>query len=145
MDESSVMSQKAVTDEINRIAALISDAPFVLYIESSNGIIFSSSMIGKTDNEGNYLPFTTLSVKAYYHNQDVTGSIFNVKWTRKTDYPEEDEVWNKVHSNVVNDIPITLLDIGGDKYSVSKVYFKCEAEFNNEYLNIQKASRVINL
>lgn len=144
-DENSVMSQKAVTDEINRIAALISDAPFILYIESSNGIIFSSSMISKTDANGNYLPFTTLSAKAYYHNQNVTGNIFNVKWTRKTNYPEEDDVWNKAHSNVTNDIPLTLLDLGGDKYNVSNVYFKCEAEFNNESSVIQKASRIINL
>lgn len=142
---SSVMSQKAVTDEINRIAALISDTPFALYIESSEGQFFTSSMIAETDERGNYLPFTTLSVKAYYHNQNVTGDIFNVKWTRQTKYPSDDEIWNKAHSNAVNDIPITLLDVGGEKYSISNVFFKCEAEYNNVYSEIQKASFVIKL
>ena len=142
--EEDVMSQKAVTEEINRVVKMIFDTPFALTVESSNGIMFSSTMIGKTDDNGNYLPFTTLSVKAYWYNREVTGEMYNVKWTRKSDFPEEDEIWNKTHASAVNNIPLTLLDLGGANYNVGNVFFKCEAEYNSDS-TVQQASVVLNL
>lgn len=139
-----VMSQKAVTEEINRVVRMIFDTPFSLSIESSNGIMFSSAMIGKTDDNGNYLPFTTLSVKAYWYNKEVTGEMYNVKWTRESDFPEEDEIWNKSHSDITNNISLTLLDLGGANYNVGNVFFRCEAEYNADSV-VRQASVVLNL
>lgn len=143
-NEEYVMSQKAVTEEINRVVSLIFETPFALSLESSNGVMFSSSMVGKTDPNGNYLSFTTLNVRAYWYNKEVTGEIYNVRWTRQTNFPEEDEIWNKSHSGIVNNIPITLLDLGGANYNVGNVFFKCEAEYNAD-TEIRKASVILNL
>lgn len=124
-----VMSQKAVTDQLKSILSLIRTDYFVLQMYSTNGWDFSYSMVTKTDSEGNYLPFTTLSVKAFYYNQEVTGNIYNVKWTRQTSYSRDDELWNLKHEKMTNDIPITYEDLGGDNYEIGNVIFKCEAQY----------------
>lgn len=139
-----VMSQKAVTDQLRSILSLIQAGDLVLNMFSTNGWNFSYSMVTKTDSEGNYLPFTTLSVKAFYYNQDVTKDIYKVKWTRETSYTHDDEVWNLKHEGMTNDIPITYDDLGGEKYQIGDVVFKCEAQYTVDGASYQ-SSRTINL
>lgn len=143
-EEDKVISQKTVSEKFDDIIKLINVTGFTLDLVSENGWNFSSSSISRTDNEGNYIPFTTLSVKGYWYGEEITDKMFNVKWTRKTDYPESDEIWNKTHENSVNDIHISFLDIGAQNYRIGSVVFKCEAEFTSD-ADKYHMSRSINL
>lgn len=134
-----VMSQKAVTDQIKELVSIFKVQGFSLTMYSSNGWNFSSSMVTKTDSEGNYLPFTTLSVKAFYYNTEVTDKIYKVKWTRETSYTHDDEVWNLKHEGVTNNIPITYDDLGGDNYQIGNVIFRCEAQYTIDGTSHQSA------
>lgn len=139
-----VMSQKAVTDQLKAIMDIMNLNSFALQMYSANGWNFSYSMVTKTDTEGNYLPFTTLSVKAFYYNTDVTDKIYKVVWTRETSYTKDDEVWNLKHKDMTNDIPITYEDLGGDNYEIGDVVFKCEAQYTVDGTSYQ-SSRTVNL
>lgn len=136
---SKIMSQKAVTEQLKSILSLIHPDNFSITMYSSNGWNFSSSMVTKTDSEGNYLPFTTLSVKAFYYNTEVTDKIYKVKWTRETSYAHDDEVWNLKHEGLTNNIPITFDDLGGDNYQIGDVIFRCEAQYTIDGTSHQSA------
>lgn len=139
-----VMSQKAVTDEINSVIEMFFDTPFSLSVESSNGNMFSPAMINKIDSDGNYIPFTELSVNGYWYNRKVTDKLYNIAWTRESDFPEDDKIWNLRHKDVGISLPLDFLDIGGAKYKIGTIYFKCEAEYNHVGNKIT-ASQIINL
>lgn len=140
---SKVMSQKAVTDQLRSIFSLLQKDEFILSMFSTNGWNFSYSMVTKKDSDGNFLPFTTLSVKAFYYNQEVTGSIYKVKWTRETSCTRDDAIWNLKHENMTNDIPITYEDLGGDNYQIGDVVFKCEAQYTVDGASYQSANKII--
>ena len=139
-----VMSQKAVTKQLEALMSLIQKTGFTLDMYSSSGWVFSSSMVNKTTSDGSYAPFTTLSVRGFYYSQDVTDGIYNVKWTRESSYTRDDEVWNLKHKDAVNDIPITYEDLGGEKYEIGDVTFRCEAQYTVDGASYQSA-RSINL
>lgn len=136
-----VMSQKAVTDQLGAMLDFMNLNSFSLQMYSANGWFFSHSTVTKTDSEGNYLSFTTLSVKAFYYNQEVTDRIFSVKWTRETSYSRDDEVWNLKHEKIANNIPITYEDLGGDNYEIGDVAFKCEAQFTVNGISYQSVNK----
>lgn len=138
-----VMSQKAVTDQLEAMMEIMNLNSFALQMFSTNGWNFSYSMVTKKDSDGNFLPFTTLSVKAFYYNQEVTGSIYKVKWTRETSYTRDDAIWNLKHENMTNDIPITYEDLGGDNYQIGDVVFKCEAQYTVDGASYQSAKKII--
>lgn len=143
--EDEVMSQKAVTDEIKKAIGILGE-PFSLAIQSSAGIFFSSPMVGKTDDKGNYTTFTTLSVKGYWYNNDVTDGLYDIVWTRESDFPDDDKAWNLAHRNVGNNLPLNFLDIGGSNYRIGSTFFKCEAKCINPFdTDRATASQIINL
>lgn len=128
-----VMSQDAVTRELNKLIEMISTTiiptGFQMSMQSSEGWNFSFSMLNKLDADGNYLPFTVLSVVGWWFGQVVTDKMFNVRWTRDTGFQDDDAAWNKQHSNMINNIPITYNDIGASSYRIGNVKFTCTAEF----------------
>ncbi len=139
-----VMSQKAVTEQLKALVTLITGKEFALSMYSTNGWNFSHSMVTKTDDDGNYVAFTTLNVKGFYYNQEVTDNMYNVKWTRETSYPRDDEVWNLKHASDTNAIaiPITYEDLGGENYQIGDVVFKCEAQYTTSDANYQTLSTI---
>ncbi len=142
--EVKVMSQKAVTEQLKALVTLITGKEFALTMYSTNGWNFSHSMVTKTDDDGNYVAFTTLNVKGFYYNQEVTDNMYNVKWTRETSYPRDDEVWNLKHASDTNAIaiPITYEDLGGENYQIGDVVFKCEAQYTTSDANYQTLSTI---
>lgn len=135
---------ESLEDVVGNIFQLINAKGFTLDMSSSQGWIFTSSMIRNMYDNGSYKPFTVLSFSGYWYGQDVTNNVFNVHWSRDTGNTEEDAIWNNSHKNIVNDLPISYLDVGADSYAIGSVTFKCEAEFASD-TDIFKASRIINL
>lgn len=145
--ETDVMSQKAVTEELddihdttdNIISVLVKNG-FIVEINSSRGWTFKLSNITQTRADGTYAAFTTLSVDAKWYVNNVTNKITNVKWTRDSGNKEADEIWNKAHENSKLSIPISFEDLGEECYQIGHVNFTCEAEYdaNGEWQKTQK-------
>jgi len=145
--EEDVMSQKAVTEELdsihdttdNIISVLVKNG-FIVDINSSRGWTFKLSNITQTRADGTYAAFTTLSVGAKWYVNNVTDKITNIKWTRDSGNKEADELWNKAHENSKLSIPISFEDLGEECYQIGHVNFTCEAEYdaNGEWQKTQK-------
>ena len=145
--EEDVMSQKAVTEELdsihdttdNIISVLVKNG-FIVDINSSRGWTFKLSNITQTRADGTYAAFTTLSVGAKWYVNNVTDKITNIKWTRDSGNKEADELWNKAHENSKLSIPISFEDLGEECYQIGHVSFICEAEYdaNGEWQKTQK-------
>ena len=134
-----IMSQKAVTDELdnindatNKIISILAENGFNINLLSSNGMTFKYSYITQTNADGSYADFTTLSIDAKWFVNDVTDEIYNIKWTRDTGDEEADAAWNKAHENCGPSISISYRDLGGSCYEIGHVSFTCEAEYNAE-------------
>lgn len=142
-----VMSQKAVTDELesihettDSIISVMVKKGFNIELSSSAGWYFTLRSIMQSSSDGTFLPFTTLSIVALWYAQEVTGKIYNVTWTRDSGNKEADEAWNKVHANNKLELPITYDDLGGNAYVMGKVNFTCTAEYDadGEWQKTQK-------
>lgn len=145
--EEKVMSQKAVTDELdsihdttdNIISVLVKNG-FIVEIGSTKGWTFKLANITQSRTDGTYAVFTTLSVDAKWYVNNVTDKITNVKWTRDSGNAEADAIWNKAHENCGLSIPISFEDLGEDCYQIGHVNFTCEAEYDadGEWQKTQK-------
>lgn len=142
-----VMSQKAVTDELNSIhettdsiISVMVKKGFNIELSSSAGWYFTYRSITQSSSDGAFLPFTTLSIVALWYAQEVTDKIYNVTWTRDSGDKDADEAWNKVHANNKLALPITYDDLGGNAYVIGKVNFTCTAEYDadGEWQKTQK-------
>lgn len=76
--------------------------------------IFDGDYISQPDSSGKYPVFTTLSVKGYLYNEDVTAHIKerHVTWTRDSGNVAEDNTWAAVHANSGFSVPLTWEDLG---------------------------------
>jgi len=104
---------------------------FQLEMLSSNYWTFRASQIMKRDSDNNFVPFTTLYVKGWLYNQDVTNSMFNITWTRDTGNAAKDNEWAMAHANAGTSIDLTYEDLGGTDYRMGTVTFKVSAEMRD--------------
>lgn len=139
LSEENVMSQKAVTEELNdihettdNIISVMVKNGFNIDLSSSKGWTFRYKAISEANSDGSYKAFTTLSAEAKFYALNVTDKITNITWTRNTDNPEEDEAWNKAHKDCGLSIPISYADLGGNVYQIGHADFTCTAEYNTE-------------
>lgn len=104
---------------------------FQLEMLSTNYWTFRASQIMKRDSDGNFVPFTTLYVKGWLYNQEVTSSMFNIVWTRDTGNAAKDNEWAVAHANAGASIDLTYEDLGGSDYRMGTVTFKVSAEMKD--------------
>ena len=104
---------------------------FYLQMTSSKYWNFRMSQLLKTDKDGNFLPFTTLEVTGLLYNQDVTGFMYNVVWTRDSGNPTADNKWALSHANCGLSVDLTYEDLGGAAFKIGSVTFRCNAEIKD--------------
>lgn len=104
---------------------------FTLEMLSSKLWNFRLNDLMATNADGSWKVFTTLSVVGRLYNQDVTGSMTNVVWTRETNNPTADNKWALSHANCGLSVDLTYEDLGGSAFQVGTVVFKCEAQIKD--------------
>ena len=104
---------------------------FTLEMLSSKYWSFRLSDLMATNADGSWKVFTTLSVVGRLYNQDVTGSMTNVVWTRETNNPTADNKWALSHANSGLSVDLTYEDLGGTAFQVGSVVFRCEAQIKD--------------
>ena len=104
---------------------------FQLEMLSTNYWSFRASQIMRRDSDNNFVPFTTLYVKGWLYNQDVTSSMFNITWTRDTGNAAKDNEWAVAHANAGASIDLTYEELGGTDYKMGTVTFKVSAEMRD--------------
>lgn len=100
---------------------------------------FDADAISTRDNNGNYPVFTTLSVRGYLYNEDVTDHILakNVVWTRDTGNTNEDNIWAVSHASAGFSVPLTWEDLGKNAEERLSCSFKVEVAIIDETVNAQ--------
>lgn len=104
---------------------------FQLEMLSSNNWHFRSAQIMQRDSDHNFVPFTTLYLKGWLYNQDVTSSMVNIVWTRNTGNPSKDNEWAQAHAESGLSIALTYDDLGNSDYIMGTVTFKATAEIRD--------------
>ena len=104
---------------------------FTLEMLSSKLWNFSLNDLMATNADGSWKVFTTLSVVGRLYNQDVTNSMTNIVWTRKTNNPTADNKWALSHANCGLSVDLTYEDLGGSAFKVRTVVFRCEAQIKD--------------
>lgn len=104
---------------------------------------FDADAISTRDNNGNYPVFTTLSVRGYLYNEDVTDHILakNVVWTRDTGNTNEDNIWAVAHANAGFSVPLTWEDLGKNAEERLSCSFKVEVAIIDETVNAQSGEK----
>lgn len=89
---------------------------FEMKFESSGGTRFVNDNID-----------TVITATVFKYNQDITGDISKAQWTwtRASDYPESDQVWNSQHVGFGNHLHLTRADFPGS--GVRKLTITCTA------------------
>ena len=104
---------------------------FTLEMLSSKLWNFRLNDLMATDADGSWKVFTTLSVVGRLYNQDVTGSMVNVVWTRDSGNPTADNKWALSHANCGLSVDLTYEDLGGAAFKIGSVTFRCNAEIKD--------------
>ena len=104
---------------------------FTLEMLSSKLWNFRLNDLMATDADGSWEVFTTLSVVGRLYNQDVTGSMVNVVWTRDSGNPTADNKWALSHANCGLSVDLTYEDLGGAAFKIGSVTFRCDAEIKD--------------
>lgn len=104
---------------------------FTLEMLSSKYWSFKLNDLMKTNEDGSWKVFTTLSVVGRLYNQDVTDSMTNVVWTRETNNPTADNKWALSHANCGLSVDLTYEDLGGSAFQVGSVVFRCDAQIKD--------------
>ena len=104
---------------------------FTLEMLSSRLWNFRLNDLMATNADGSWKVFTTLSVVGRLYNQDVTNSMTNIAWTRKTNNPTADNKWALSHANCGLSVDLTYEDLGGSAFKVGTVVFRCEAQIKD--------------
>lgn len=104
---------------------------FTLEMLSSKLWNFRLNDLMATNADGSWKVFTTLSVVGRLYNQDVTGSMVNVVWTRDRGNPTADNKWALSHANSGLSIDLTYEDLGGAAFKIGSVTFRCDAEIKD--------------
>lgn len=104
---------------------------FTLEMLSSKLWNFRLNDLMATNTDGSWKVFTTLSVVGRLYNQDVTGSMVNVVWTRDSGDPTADNKWALSHANCGLSVDLTYEDLGGAAFKIGSVTFRCDAEIKD--------------
>nr|DAX12305.1 MAG TPA: tail protein [Caudoviricetes sp.] len=104
---------------------------FTLEMLSSKYWSFKLNDLMKTNEDGSWKVFTTLSVVGRLYNQDVTDSMTNVVWTRDSGDPTADNKWALSHANCGLSVDLTYEDLGGAAFKIGSVTFRCDAEIKD--------------
>lgn len=104
---------------------------FTLEMLSSKLWNFRLNDLMATNADGSWKVFTTLSVVGRLYNQDVTGSMVNVVWTRDSGNPTADNKWALSHANCGLSVDLTYEDLGGAAFKIGSVTFRCDAEIRD--------------
>ena len=104
---------------------------FTLEMISSKYWSFKLNDLMKTNEDGSWKVFTTLSVVGRLYNQDVTDSMNNVVWTRDSGDPTADNKWALSHANCGLSVDLTYEDLGGAAFKIGSVTFRCDAEIKD--------------
>lgn len=104
---------------------------FTLEMQSSKLWNFRLNDLMATNADGSWKVFTTLSVVGRLYNQDVTGSMVNVVWTRDSGDPTADNKWALSHANCGLSVDLTYEDLGGAAFKIGSVTFRCDAEIKD--------------
>lgn len=104
---------------------------FTLEMLSSKLWNFRLNDLMATNADGSWKVFTTLSVVGRLYNQDVTGSMVNVVWTRDSGNPTADNKWALSHANCGLSVDLTYEDLGGAAFKIGSVTFRCNAEIRD--------------
>lgn len=104
---------------------------FTLEMQSSKLWNFRLNDLMATNADGSWKVFTTLSVVGRLYNQDVTGSMVNVVWTRDSGNPTADNKWALSHANCGLSVDLTYEDLGGAAFKIGSVTFRCDAEIKD--------------
>lgn len=114
---------------------VVGDSNFTLEITSTKGRFFRFGQ-----------EYTTLGFLLKHGEMDISVDTWQVEWTRESDIPEEDLLWNVEHSASADIVEITPQDMPSNWYEVKKVAFRCTVSirdgeevqtFTNEF-NINK-------
>lgn len=114
---------------------VVGDSNFTLEITSTKGRFFRFGQ-----------EYTTLGFLLKHGEMDISVDAWQVEWTRESDIPEEDLLWNVEHSASADIVEITPQDMPSNWYEVKKVAFRCTVSirdgeevqaFTNEF-NINK-------
>ena len=138
--EQMVMSQKAVTEELDNIVSVLVKNGFNIDILSTNGWTFRLANIMNLRADGTYAGFTTLNLSAKWYAQNITDKIYNISWSRNSGDKEADEAWNKAHEKSSLVLPLSYEDLGSSAYQIGHVNFTCIAEYDadGEWQKTQK-------
>lgn len=93
---------------------VVGDSNFTLEITSTKGRFFRFGQ-----------EYTTLGFLLKHGEMDISVDAWQVEWTRESDIPEEDLLWNVEHSASVDVVEITPQDMPSNWYEVKKVAFRC--------------------
>lgn len=95
-------TSKEVTDVSDRVTEIEEQKMLRLVITSSNGNIFKNGNIA-----------TTLSAQVYSWDANITDSLDSNQfiWTRVSDDPDSDKLWNAAHYGGVKKITVTTADV----------------------------------
>lgn len=90
--------------------------------------VFDADRISARNEKGEYDVFTTLSVKGYLYNEDITEHILaqNIVWTRDTGNTNEDNIWAIEHAQSGFNVPLTWDDLGTNAEERLSCTFKVE-------------------
>lgn len=91
------------------------DAAYIVTVESSNGNQFLNGEM-----------VTILTATVFKGSHDITAQVpYNVfNWTRLSDNPDGDKVWNEMHTAVGNQITVTSADV------YRRAVFNCEVNIS---------------
>lgn len=106
---------------------------------------FDADSISQRGDDGNYPVFTTLSVKSYLYNEDVTEHVLptNVIWTRDSGNANEDNIWAITHAKAGFSVPLTWEDLGKNAAERMVCSFKVTVEIIDETVNVQSSAKVV--
>ena len=93
---------------------VVGDANYTLAITSSRGRFFR---IGQE--------YTTLGFVLKHGDEDISVDAWQVEWTRESNLPSEDLLWNTEHADRVETVDITPNDMPSNWREVRKVIFRC--------------------
>lgn len=95
-------TSKEVTEVIDRVTEIEEQKMYRLVITSSNGNIFKNGNIA-----------TTLSAEVYSWDENITDSLDpnQFVWTRVSDDPDADKLWNAAHYGGAKQITVTKEDV----------------------------------
>lgn len=107
--------------------------------------VFDADRISTRNDKGEYDVFTTLSVKGYLYNEDITENILaqNIVWIRDTGNTNEDNIWAIEHAQSGFNVPLTWDDLGTNAEERLSCTFKVEVSIIDEAVTSTGVTKTI--